>query len=128
MKSIFLIAFLLLASSSAVAEDIFAPTKDELALIGNDVFVLKRKPGNVVVTSYHKWLVISTENRLFRATGENKAVSYRAIALSIPLHLGAIGNEQMEAPYNGYIVGTATGPGGQTRVFPMNKIEWAVQE
>lgn len=128
MKKYIFSVFLFIISSSVLAEDIFAPTKDEYGLIGNKVFVLKRKPANVVISSYHKWLSISAENRTFRVSGENKDATYKAIALSIPLHLGAIGDSQTEAPYDGYVVGTANianGQGGRTRVLPMSKIEWA---
>lgn len=109
--------------NSELMEDIYAPTKDEFGLIGNHVFVLKLKPGNVVVSSYHQWRDIWADKMYFKVIGENPDASYRAIALTIPLHLG-YPNDQSQIPYSGYVSGIHP-LGGDVRVTRLSSIEWS---
>jgi hypothetical protein len=104
-------------------EDIYAPTKDELAAIGNGVFVLKNKPANVVISSYHMWQNIWNDKLKLRVPGENKENIYLALSISVPAHLGFPTDDRHEIPYSGFVAAVSV-TGGDTRVIPLNKVEW----
>lgn len=103
--------------------DIYAPSSDELHAMGNGVFILKNKPANVVVTSYHQWQNIWSDNLRLRVQGENSENIYRALALTTPAHQGYPVDDRHEIPYSGFVAAVTT-IGGDTRVIPMNKVEW----
>ena len=104
--------------------DIYAPTSEEIAAIGKSTFVLKKKPANVVTTSYHKWERVWDDNLTLRVIGENTENVYRAMSFSIPLHLGGPGDDRAETIYSGFVLAIAK-RGNDTRVIPMNKVSWA---
>lgn len=106
-----------------LATDIYAPSSDELNAMGNGVFVLKNKPANVVVTTYHQWQNIWASNLRLKVTGENPGNIYRALAFTIPAHQGFPVDDRHEIPYSGFVAAVTT-IGGDTRVIPMNKVEW----
>lgn len=109
--------------SENLGGDIFAPSSDELNAMGCGVFVLKNKPANVVVTSYHQWKNIWASNLRLRVVGENRENIYRALTLTIPVHQGYPVDDRHEIPYSGFVAAITT-VGGDTRVIPMNKVEW----
>lgn len=109
--------------SSDILTDIYSPTSDELHAMGNGVFILKNKPANVVVTTYHQWQNVWSSNLKLRVNGENRANIYHALALSIPAHQGFPSDDRHEIPYSGFVAAVTT-IGGDTRVIPMNVVEW----
>ncbi|WP_152033816.1 hypothetical protein [Paracidovorax avenae] len=103
--------------------DIYAPTSEELMAIGNGVFLLKKKPANVVVSSFHKWERVWDDNLTLRVLGEAEENLYRAMSFSVPLHLGGPGDDRAETPYSGFVLAIAK-RGNDTRVIPMNRVSW----
>ena len=104
--------------------DIYAPTSEDMTVIGKSTFVLKKKPANVVTTSYHKWERVWDDNLTLRVIVENAENLYRAMSLSIPLHLGGPGDDRAETLYSGFVLAIAK-RGNDTRAIPMNKVSWA---
>jgi len=103
---------------------IYDPTPEEMTVIGNSVFVLKKKPANVVITSYHKWERVWEDKLTLRVVGESVDNLYRVLSFSVPLHIGGPGDDRAETPYSGFVLAIAK-RGNDTRVLPMNKIIWA---
>ncbi len=75
------------------------------------------------MSSYHAWQNIWSEKLVLRVTGENKDNLYRAYAISLPLHQGFPTDDRHEIPYSGFVAAVSI-LGGDTRVLPMNKIQW----
>ena len=113
-----------LYNSQPTLQDIYAPTAEEMSAIGKNVLVLKLKTANVVNTSYHKWERIWEDNLTLTVNGENSENLYRALSLSVPLHLGGPRDDRTETIYSGFVLAIAK-IGNDTRVLPMNKINWA---
>ncbi len=110
-------------NSQSAIQGIYDPTTEELSAIGREVFVLKKKPANVVITSYHKWERVWDDNLTLRVLGENTENLYRVLSLSVPLHLGGPGDDRAETIYSGFVVAISKG-GNDTRILPMNKVVW----
>jgi hypothetical protein len=110
--------------SSSNLADIYAPTSEEMTAIGRSTFVLKKKPANVVTTSYHKWERVWDDNLTLRVIGESTDNLYRAMSFSVPLHLGGPGDDRAETLYSGFVLAIAK-RGNDTRIIPMNKVSWA---
>lgn len=110
-------------SNSPNVVNIYAPTNEELVAIGNGVFVLKKKPENVVISSFHKWERVWEDNLTLRVVGEPDESVYRAMSFSVPLHLGGPGNESAETQYSGFVLAISKG-GKDIRVLPISKVRW----
>ena len=110
-------------NSQSAIQGIYDPTAEELSAIGRNVFVLKKKPANVILTSYHRWERVWEDNLTLRVIGENPENLYRALSFSIPLHLGGPGDDRAETTYSGFIVAISKG-GDDTRILPMNTVSW----